>query len=178
MRRLPRRLRGFRKGRPTQSFWKSLFMTLFSLGDWRTWSMIQTQLATHRVIQYQFARFLCLASETMRRECMTWQAAMGVNIIWRRYRRWELQREPWQAGIFAAGLMACGTTGYLQQKVVTANIATTNSTMNMMKSIGHTWEKPCTRIDRESSDVWYAMLTFVQHVTMNFMVQTCLHTPE
>ena len=43
---------------------------------------------------------------------------------------------------------------------------------------GNTSVKPCNRIESKSSDVWYAMLTFVQHVTMNFMVQTCPHTPE
>jgi hypothetical protein len=37
---------------------------------------------------------------------------------------------------------------------------------------------PCNRIESEFSDVWYAMLTFAQYVTMIFMVQTCPHTPE
>ena len=49
--------------------------------------------------------------------------------------------------------------------------------MYMMKRTGSTSVKPCNRIESEFSDVWYAILTFVQYVTMIFMVQTCPHTP-
>jgi hypothetical protein len=92
---------------------------------------------------------------------------------------WELWREPWQEGIFAIGLTACGTTGYLHCVLITVNGATTNSIMNMMmKRTRNTSVKPCNRIESESNDVWYAMLTFVQHVRMIFMVQTCPHTTE
>ncbi len=179
MRRKPRRCRGFQRGGPMPSFWKSLFKTSFSRADQLTQSLrIQTWWATHRLMRYQFARLLCLVSENTRRECMTWQAVMGGNVIWRQCQRWELRREPWQEGIYAIGLMACGTTGYLHHVLVTVNGATTNFIMNMMKRTGSTSVKPCNRIESEFSHVWYAMLTIVQYVTMIFTVKTCLHTPE
>ncbi len=178
MRRKQRRPRGFQRGGLMPSFWKSLFMTSFSWVDQWTQSLIQTWLwATHQPMHYQFAHLLCLVRETTRRECMTQQAVMGGNVIWRRYQRWELQREPWEEGIFTIGLTACGTIGYLHRVLLTVNGATTNSIMNMMKRTESTSVKPCNRIESEFSDVWYAMLTFVQYVTM-ITVQTCPHTPE
>jgi len=80
--------------------------------------------------------------------------------------------------IYAIGLMACGTTGYLHHVLVTVNGATTNFIMYVMKRTGSTSVKPCNRIESEFSDVWYAMLTFVHYVTMIFTMQTCPHTPE